>query len=931
MPQTQISQTSFQPPTEGLGDSPFIRFWYIGQNFIAGDGVTPVIVGDGQTGFYVDHVCSIVGDRVVMPAINLWATTDGSPGTSRFIGQLYTESGSPTSYFPFGQNGGWQLPTVYGAVIAYDQLMRYNAAAYLLSAPPSYFTADQTIAEIQRLAGDFAYANVGVLGITELDTAPDDPAHPIAVGINSPLLAQGFYFLSSYDSLADAVTDIGSDQATLLIAEIAAVSANLTIPANITLFFTNEGGIQPANTRTVTILGPVQAPPIKIFYNATAGQGTISFGTTSATNATSTCAQKEYWFEWWGAVGDNDYAKGTTNAAAIDAAFIALPNWATIRFNGRFYPINSGVTCHNKFQITVLGNDSATGYADNNTKPILVYRGSNGGTALTLANVYACTFKGFGVYGNDGVDLALGADIGIYLTFTQGSGFPGLTSHCQLLALNVSSINTRDGWVAIKVGDSHGNNNEHHTISDCLITGGGDYTTANKGIGIWLSHPQVKAVRLIRNNISAVGKAIRVSGSFRGLDNTMNNIHTAYYFDYLIDACYAQGDDTETLTKWIYTDFHDGAMSFKDCRIDVIQATGDSLSDVVMELKGPFTFYDCTWLNNNRFSSGQNFGPYFMKSDGGRTMFVDCLWQGGNNQNPRELAAGFNTGSTVVTQGGNVLYSGSGAGGLGDDQMMSANGAYRRSVFASGANVIGSAPFPDGLNLGDGSVGIGGLCMPGRMKITVVGTPGSTDRRFTLIAIDAAGRRSLAFSDASGGSVQIATSNATLSAGNRLEFYWPAQYPAPDHYELWDVDPGNSANGRYVDDIIPSGTVLETYSLTSNPAGAYGAFRPTWNEAGFINLRNTVVSPNEVTFTANDTSPSVAIANDFATANAIATTITAFDDPTTGQQIRIRIGDANTTFQNSGSLVTGTGANLAAEPGAVYNFIYRNSAWRRIL
>lgn len=783
----------------------------------------------------------------------------------------------------------------------------------------------------------FAYISAGRYDITIAPTGGTPAAFTlsdITVASSTASGAATVIACTGSDTAAftTAISNIGAFNGTIAIpySSTPCTVNDLTVPKNVALDFYGGAGISVNTGQTLTILGPVNAPPVKIFYNATAGQGTVSFGTTSPTDANSTCVQKEFYVEWWGAVGDNDYAKGTTNAAAFNAAFIAQPNGTTMRMNGRFYPINSGITYYNKFQTTLVGNDSATGYGDNNTKPIIVYRGANGGTALTLANVYACTFKGFGVYGNDGVNLANGADIGIYLTFTQGSGYPGLSSHDQLLALNVSSINTRDNWVAIKVGDNHGNNNEHHTISDCLITGGGDWSTANKGTGIWLSHPQVKAVRLVRNNISALGKAIRVSGSFRGLDNTMNNIHTAYYFDYLIDASYVQGDDTETLTRWIYTDFHDGAVSFEDCRIDVIKATGDTTSDPVMELKGTFSFYDCTWINNDRFASGENFGPYFMKSDGSRTLFVDCLWHG---QNPVELVQGFNTGSTTVIYGGAVLYSSAGQFGVGNDHMTTSYGAYRRTLFASGYHNVNNStpPFLDGIVVGDASIGLGGLHMPGKMKIKVVGTVGATDRRFTLIAVDAAGRRSLSFQDDGGGFARTTTSNATLSASNRLEFSWPAQVPIPDHYELWDVDPGNSANGRFVANITPSGTVTETYSLTANPAGAYAAFRPAWNEAGFINLRNNVVYPNEVTFAANDTTPSVAIANDFATANTAPTTITFFDDPTVGKEVRIRIGDLLTTFGNSGSFVNGTGAPLAAEPGAVYKFIYRNSAWRRVL
>lgn len=339
MPKTQISQTFFEPNVEGLGSAPFIRFWYTGQNFIAGDGVTPVTVGDGQNGFYIDHVCSISSSRLLMPAIDLWATTDGSPATSRFFGQLYTEQGSPTSYMLFGEASGWQLPTVYGSPITYDELAQYNAAAYLLAPPSTYFTTDQTIAEILRLAATQNYAGFNILGRTELSVAPISASDPIAVGNNDPRTID----ISNYASFAAMISAIGPTPTTFNIHGNINVTANATVPSTLTLRFLNGGSLTLTTGVTLTIQGPIVADLVKIFYNATAGQGTVSFtGNTKLTEDSP---------EWWGAVGDG----ATNDAAAIQAAINAWPSatGGTVIFSAPYGVGASGINITSKNYIVL--------------------------------------------------------------------------------------------------------------------------------------------------------------------------------------------------------------------------------------------------------------------------------------------------------------------------------------------------------------------------------------------------------------------------------------------------------------------------------------------------------------------------------------------------------------------------------------------------
>ncbi len=210
-----ITQTTYQLAIEYPGTAPRAHGWYT-QDFIAGDGVTPVLHGNGQTGFYIDLECHINSSGyLVVPAFSIQATNESNP-TSRFFLELYTQDGAAREIL-MGGNSGWVIPAQYGSFLSIDQIARYNRASQLLYAPATYPTYDQMLAEIRRMLGNQQYAMVGILGIVmmrdaplvpseptvigdnswgevgragivELDTAPDDPEHPIAVGINSPLL-----------------------------------------------------------------------------------------------------------------------------------------------------------------------------------------------------------------------------------------------------------------------------------------------------------------------------------------------------------------------------------------------------------------------------------------------------------------------------------------------------------------------------------------------------------------------------------------------------------------------------------------------------------------------------------------------------------------------------------------------------------------------
>jgi hypothetical protein len=73
-----------------------------------------------------------------------------------------------------------------------------------------------------------------------------------------------------------------------------------------------------------------------------------------------------------------------------------------------------------------------------------------------------------------------------------------------------------------------------------------------------------------------------------------------------------------------------------------------------------------------------------------------------------------------------------------------------------------------------------------------------------------------------------------------------------------------------------------------------------------VTVRHRTIYP-WVTFTANDTTPSIARGRNFKTANTVPTTISSFDDGIDGQEIIVRVDDSSTVFDFTASLLVGNG------------------------
>lgn len=713
------------------------------------------------------------------------------------------------------------------------------------------------------------------------------------------------------------------------------VVGNLTFPINVTLDFTSGGSLQVVTGRTVLILGKVLAQSNQIFFNVgtiAAGLGVVSFGNASAINSTDgfNPQQKDYWAEWWGAVGNNT----VHSADFLDAAFEALPNGGRMRLAGKFYYLEHGVTFGYKLQCTLIGDDTEVGLGGHLVKPIFVYQGSAGGTVFTAKNVYSCTFKGFGLYGSNGSSPTNKAATGFLLTYDNPppTGVsPNITSHCYLDALQIWALSTRTDWRGIYVTNT-GGNNEHHTIRECELVGSDPLGTDQ--IGIDLAQSQVQRVVIERNNFSSLGVAVSIQGNVLAYNNIYGSVGTVWRSQSANDNCVIIGDDAEQLVRAVDIVAINGALTiaFIACKYNGFLGGGETAlvaADAPIHFLQPanLTFNNCNFANS--FVTGQDFGPFFVGNEGGSfptVEFNNCIV--GTASDISIYGQGFSTCRTVFRAGEIDLRWGGASGESIQLLKVAAPGAGAPRVLMEMAGTT-NAKQPDPLIFG-GVYGVGGLFPVIPLLLTVVGAAGSTTYRLSIIAVDSKGRRSAVFTLPNTNHFLQAVGNATLSVSNYLHLTWLAQFPAPDHFEVYDVNPSNSDQWRFVANVTPSGTENEHYDIVANPSGSYTATMPLFNEAGIVNLRNLVLFPNDFQFTDGDTTPSIALGNDFFTANSAPTTITNFDNGTNGQIIRVRIDDANTTIATNSNIITGYSGNIAGVQGVVYTFKYVSGVWHGI-
>lgn len=380
----EIEQYTPNPPIQVSTDSLLeVRGFYT-HSFIGGDGVTPVAgnASQGEQGPYYSTTPTLDGSgNLVVPAHSVQVTTLSSPTGNYFEG-LWVDGAFVQWLMPNNQvSSGWQIPALFGTPVAFDEIATSNAAKTLLNAPDQYATLAEVVQLIERLAGDFMYAAVGVNGISSASYAPALASLPIFVSDNDPRAVDA----SSYASLAAAVASIGSTPTRMIVSSAQAVTDDLTVPSTLKLLPVGAGTIAITTGKTLTYFGDCEGWPLRqVFLNATAGLGTVDMLAGIA---------KQSEIQWWGAVGDDSTVCNDAINAAIAAHKVCHVSRGTYNITGASGAAISMVEGHTLYgdgPASILHKSTAATLIQNENDTIIrdmTLRGRSSGTSFIAGEV----------------------------------------------------------------------------------------------------------------------------------------------------------------------------------------------------------------------------------------------------------------------------------------------------------------------------------------------------------------------------------------------------------------------------------------------------------------------------------------------------------------------------------------------------------------
>jgi hypothetical protein len=183
---------------------------YADKSFTTPEGTLVVRGTVGSTSFFREVSCTVSGTTLTVSTITaLPTTTDGLDfNDAHYTFVLFDQNNTKRDTISVASGGtSFFVTHTHGsaAVITWTQLVVDNASP-MQPLPPSFPTNDQMNAAISAAVSGGNPATTADQGTVQVDVAPADPAHPTAVGINSPLLTTSSITVSTTAGLPAAGT-----------------------------------------------------------------------------------------------------------------------------------------------------------------------------------------------------------------------------------------------------------------------------------------------------------------------------------------------------------------------------------------------------------------------------------------------------------------------------------------------------------------------------------------------------------------------------------------------------------------------------------------------------------------------------------------------------------------------------------------------------
>jgi hypothetical protein len=417
------------------------------------------------------------------------------------------------------------------------------------------------------------------------------------------------------------------------------------------------------------------------------------------------------------------------------------------------------------------------------------------------------------------------ADIGVATVRNEGS--VQTSTHDTFERLTINANGSRSGFKAISMGDASGQNDEFHTIKDCIISPSNQVSPASVvGTAIYLTHANVKGIKIDGVQITGAGIGVDChNGSFqaRQLGGTFNNI--VYKISAASDPISIDGDEWESVRQALVISGSAGSpLIIVKTQAMVLSRPeqGRSLTLFFDLGSGGTVTLDNVELDPNSFT-------YIVKGDDSTHLnIINGTSFNNDGSDIGLLTVGERTSNTRATYD---IPNGSVGGGGATSARQTAFGLQAttgaiRKVYGSvnydveiGTTQTGSA---NTLQFGDGTIEIAGPFQSREPTLTVVGTAGSTTRYIAVVAIDSAGNKTLVSRRSA-----VTTANATLTGSNYIQVDWKVI----PYASTYDVLEESSGTYRLIANV---GT--NTYNIVANPAAAFTYVIPTYNQAATVKI-----------------------------------------------------------------------------------------------